>query len=43
MDYVLFIKELMKEADIAARESGDTRIRGMHVNRSITVDSAILD
>jgi hypothetical protein len=37
LDYVLFIKELMKEADIAARESGDTRIRGVHVNRSITV------
>lgn len=37
MDYVLFIKELMKEADIAAREMGDTKVRGMHVNRSINV------
>jgi hypothetical protein len=33
----MFIKELMKEADIAARETGDTKIRGIHVNRSITV------
>jgi hypothetical protein len=34
---VLFIKELMKEADIAAREMGDTKVRAVHVNRSINV------
>jgi hypothetical protein len=28
----------MKEADIAAREMGDSKIRGVHVNRSITVN-----
>jgi len=37
LDYVLFIKELMKETDIAAREMGDSKIRGVHVNRSINV------
>jgi len=29
----------MKEADIAAREMGDSKIRGVHVNRSINVCS----
>lgn len=27
----------MKETDIAARDMGDSKIRGVHVNRSITV------
>ena len=27
----------MKESDIAAREMGDSKIRGVHVNRSINV------
>jgi hypothetical protein len=31
------MKDLMKESDIAAREMGDTKIRGVHVNRSINV------
>jgi hypothetical protein len=37
LDYVLFMKELMREADIAARETGDTKIRGVHVHRNIGV------
>ena len=31
------MKELMREADIAARETGDTKIRGVHVQRNIGV------
>ena len=31
------MKELMREADIAARETGDTKIRGVHVHRNIGV------
>ena len=31
------MKELMKEADIAAREMGDTKVRGAHVRRNIGV------
>jgi hypothetical protein len=38
----LFIKELMKEADIGARETGDTKIRGIHVNRSINVRNSVV-
>lgn len=37
LDYVLFMKELMKEADIVAREMGDSKIRGVHLSRSINV------
>jgi hypothetical protein len=31
------MKELMKEADIAAREMGDTKIRAIHVSMKIGV------
>jgi hypothetical protein len=37
LDYVLFIKELMKEADITARELGESRVRGGHVARNVNV------
>jgi len=43
LDYVLFVKELMKETDIAAREMGDSKIRGVHVNRSINVCSLMAE
>ena len=31
------MKELMREVDIAARETGDTKIRSVHVHRNIGV------
>jgi hypothetical protein len=37
LDYVLFMKELMKEADISARQVGDTKIRASHVQRNLGV------
>ena len=37
LDYVLFMKELMKEADISARQVGDTKIRASYVQRNLGV------
>ena len=42
MDYVLFMKELMKEADIAAREMADTKIRAVHITRSLGVSLPVI-